>query len=224
MARTNKNVRLDLPDALSRHTYHNAVLCTYTFDPLFFEDYCLEQFSALTSNNNISVCTDRGTYQKIATAPESQRAKQVNLRYLLTPIDTKGRFHSKLFLFSTKTSGRLILGSANFTRPGLTSNAELVDVFDFDVGDQEEFLPLFQDAFAFVSSLAAGWPTDSLASNVQELRRATPWLGGTADPEIRSVRLLHNLDHALWNQIMVMVPQPVDRIHVLSRFSTNHRY
>jgi hypothetical protein len=218
MARANKNARLDLHDALSRHTYHNAVLCTYTFEPSFFEDYCLERFSALTSNNNISVCTDRGTYQKIAMAPESQRAKQVNLRYLLTPIDTKGRFHPKLFLFSTKTSGKLILGSANFTRPGLTSNAELADVFDFDVGEQEEFLPLFQDAFAFVSSLAEGWPTDSLASNVRELRRTTPWLGETADPEIRSLRLLHNLEHALWEQIMVMVPQPVDRIHILSRF------
>ncbi len=218
MARANKNVRLDLHDALSRHTYQNAVLCTYTFEPSFFEDYCLERFSALTSNNNISVCTDRGTYQKIALAPESQRAKQVNLRYLLTPIDTKGRFHPKLFLFSTKTSGRLILGSANFTRPGLMSNAELADVFDFDEGGQEEFLPLFQDAFAFISSLAEGWPTDSLASNVRELRRTTPWLGKAADPEIRSVRLLHNLSHVLWNQIMAMVPQPVDRIHVLSRF------
>ena len=115
MARTNKNSRLDLHEALSRRTYHNAVLCTYTFNPLFFEDYCLERFTALSSNNNISVCTDRTTYQRVALAPESQRPKHVNLRYLLSQIETKGRFHPKLFLFSTKTSGRLILGSANFT-------------------------------------------------------------------------------------------------------------
>jgi len=218
MARSNKTARLDLHDALSKRTYHNAVLCTYTFEPLFFEDYCLERFSALSSNNNISVCTDRTTYQRIALAPESQRPKQVNLRYLLCPIDTKGRFHPKLFLFSTKTSGRLILGSANFTRPGLTSNAELADVFDFEVDESEGLLPVFQDAFAFVSALAEDWPTESLASNVQELRRTTPWLGRTPDPAASSVRLLHNLEHALWDQIAAMVPRPIERIHVVSRF------
>jgi hypothetical protein len=218
MARGSKNTRLDLHDALSRRTYHNAILCTYTFEPLFFEDYCLERFSALSSNNNISVCTDRTTYQRITLAPESQRPKQVNLRYLLSPIDTKGRFHPKLFLFTTKTSGRLILGSANFTRPGLTSNAELADVFDFEVDDQEGLLPVFQDAFAFVSALAENWPAESLASNVQELRRTTPWLGGTPGSAARSVRLLHNLEYSLWDQITAMVPRPVDRIHVVSRF------
>ena len=69
MARVNKNSRLDLHEALSRRTFHNAVLCTFTFDPLFFENYCLERFNALIGNNNISVCTDRTTYQKIALAP-----------------------------------------------------------------------------------------------------------------------------------------------------------
>src|ERR1035441_1367266 len=96
MARGNRTTKLDLHDALSSRTYHNAILCTYTFEPLFFENYCLDRFSALSSNNNISVCTDRTTYQRIALTPESQRPKQVNLRYLLSPIDTKGRFDPKL--------------------------------------------------------------------------------------------------------------------------------
>jgi hypothetical protein len=218
MPRTNKKSRLDLHDALSRRTYHNAVLCTYTFDPLFFEDYCLERFNALSGNNNISVCTDRRTYQKIALAPESQRPNHLNLRYLLSQIETKGRFHPKLFLFSTKTSGRLILGSANFTRAGLTSNAELADVFDFELDEQEGLLPVFQDAFAFVQTLAEGWPAESLASNVRELRRTTPWLGTPTDASKRSVRLLHNLEHSLWDQIAAIVPRPVQRIHVVSRF------
>src|SRR5271165_3393441 len=218
MPRVSKNSRLDLHEALSRRTFHNAVLCTFTFDPLFFENYCLERFNALIGNNNISVCTDRTTYQKIALAPESQRPKQVNLRYLLSQIETKGRFHPKLFLFSTKTSGRLILGSANFTQAGLTSNAELADVFDFELGEEEEFLPMFQDAFAFVEALAEGWPAESLASNVREFRRGTPWLGGTSARDVGSVRLLHNLEHSLWGQISAMVPRPVERIHVVSRF------
>jgi hypothetical protein len=218
MARQNKSSRIDLHDALSRRTYHNAVLCTYTFEARFFEDYCLEKFSALSGNNNISVCTDRGTYQKIAFAPESQRPKHVNLRYLLSPIDTKGRFHPKLYLFTTKSSGRLILGSCNFTRPGLTSNAELADVFDFEAEEQEGNLPLFQDAFTFIEALAAGSSVRSFGSNVRELRRTTPWLGRTPAPGSASGRLFHNLEHSLWKQIAGMVPRPVERIHVVSRF------
>jgi hypothetical protein len=181
---------------------------------LFFEDYCLERFNAFSGNNNISVCTDRTTYRKIALAPESQQPKHVNLRYLLSQIETKGRFHPKLFLFSTKTYGRLIIGSANFTRAGLTSNAELFDVFDFELDEDEGLLPVFKDAFGFVQMLAEGWPAESLASNVREFRRGTPWLGAMADPGVRSVRLLHNLEHSLWGQTAAIVACPVECIHV----------
>lgn len=216
MARQSKSSRIDLHEALVRRTYHNAVLCTYTFDARFFEDYCLERFNALTGNDNISVCVDRLTYQEVARAPESQRPKHVNIRYLLSPIETAGRFHPKLYLFTTKSSGRLIVGSCNFTRPGLMSNAELVDVFDFEVEEQEGNLLLFQDAVGFIDALAERWPVESFASNVQELRRTTPWLGHT--PASRTARLLHNLNQSLWNQVAAVVPRPVDRVHVVSRF------
>ena len=218
MTRASKSSRLNLHEALSQRTYHHAVLCTFTFDPSFFEGYCLDHFTALSNNNNISVCTDRATYHKIVLSPESLRPKLVNLRYLLSPIDTNGRFHSKLFLLCTKTSGRLILGSANFTNAGLTSNAELVDVFDFEVNEREHFLGLFQDALSFVTALTEHWPVESLASNVGELLRGTPWLGKEKPSLVPSVRLLHNLDESLWQQILQLVKGPVDHIHVVSRF------
>lgn len=65
MARDAKSSRIDLHEELSQRTYHNAVLCTYTFDPRFFEDYCLERFSALSMNNNISVCIDGGRIRRL---------------------------------------------------------------------------------------------------------------------------------------------------------------
>jgi len=218
MARQSNRARLDLHDALSRGTYDNAVLCTYMFEPRFFEDYCLERFKTLSENNNISVCTDRWTYHHIALAPESQRPKKVNLRYLLTPIDTNGRFHPKLYLFTTKTSGRLIVGSCNFTRHGLTLNAELANVFDFEAEKDETHLPIFQDAFGFIQALADRWPSMSFAGNVGAMRRSTPWLKEPAGDGSRRVRLLHNLEQPLWNQIAAIVPRPVGRVHIISRF------
>lgn len=218
MARTAKKSRLDLHEALLRPSFATAVICTYTFDPLFFEDYCLEKFAALSNNNNISVLTDRLTYEKVISAPESQRPRQVNLRYLLHPITVKRRFHSKLFFFTTKTTGRLILGSANFTRAGLTANAEIVDVFDFELDEAEEFLPLFQDAFAYLTALAQRWPSESLTSNLNELHRSTPWLHADQPPSEGSTRFIHNLDRPLWDQISDTVDSSIDALHVVSRF------
>ena len=217
MARTTKK-RLDLHESLSRPTFDNAIICTYTFDPLFFENYCQDKFGSLTNNNNISVLTDRSTYLKVLYAPESQRPKRVNLRYLLHKIEVTRQLHSKLFLFTTKTTGRLIVGSANFTHAGLTTNAEVVDVFDFKLGESEDDLPLFQDALAFVVGLAARWPSESLTSNLDELQRNTPWLSAATERPERSIRLIHNIDHSLWGQISTHVTGSVEIVHIVSRF------
>jgi hypothetical protein len=91
-------------------------------------------------------------------------------------------------------------------------------VFDFEAEEQEGNLPIFQDAFAFIEALAEGSLAESLASNVRELQRTTPWLGQTPPPGSTTVRLLHNLEQSLWKQIAGVVPRPVERVHVVSRF------
>ncbi|MBI3325843.1 MAG: hypothetical protein HYZ81_03970, partial [Nitrospinae bacterium] len=51
--------RLNLHDALERQAFDHAVICTFTFDPQFFEGYCLERFRSLAENNNVTVIVDR---------------------------------------------------------------------------------------------------------------------------------------------------------------------
>lgn len=218
MKHTRRQSRLNVQEALSKHVFHNAVLTTFTFDPLFFEDYCLERFSSLASNNNISVIVDRGTYESVLTAPEMQQPKIANIRYLFHPVTVPGRFHAKIFLLTTRTAGRLVFGSANLTRPGLTSNAELVDEYNFEEGEDEAFRPLFREAFEFLNKVAERWPSEALLSNLGELRRSSPWLDGAVNPGPDQVRLLHNLERPLWSQLKEFVPRPVDEMHVVSRF------
>lgn len=210
--------RLNLEDALSRNVFHNAVITTYTFDPLFFEDYCLEQFRSFTGNNNISVIVDRQTYEGIISLPDAQQPKLANIRYLVHPVTLTGRFHPKLFLLTTKTSGRLIFGSANLTRPGLTSNAELVDQYDFEEQENEQYRYLFCEAFAFLSTVAERWPSRNLSSNLQELYRETPWLHTPPPTGPAPILFLHNLDRSLWTQLREAVADPVECVHVVSRF------
>jgi HKD family nuclease len=216
--KTRRQSRLNVQEALSRHVFHNAVLTTFTFDPFFFEDYCLERFSSLSSNNNISVIVDRGTYESVLATPETQQPNIANIRYLLHPVTVPGRFHAKVFLLTTRTAGRLVFGSANLTRPGLTSNAELVDEYNFEEGKDEAFRPLFREAFEFLNKVAERWPSESLVSNLGELRRSSPWLDGTVTVGPDRVRLLHNLDRSLWSQLMEYIPRPLDQMHVVSRF------
>ena len=91
-------------------------------------------------------------------------------------------------------------------------------MFDFELDEQEGFLPVFQDAFAFVRRWPKVGPQNRWHRTSVSFRGTTPWLGGAPDLDVRSVRLLHNLEHSLWDQIAAMVPRPVDRIHAVSRF------
>ncbi len=218
MAARKRRRGLNLQDALSQNTFHNAIFTTYTFDPMFFEDYCIENFPSLANNGNLSVLVDRGIYETIIAAPPAERPRLANLRYLVHPIAVPGRFHPKLFLLTTKTTGRLILGSANLTRPGLTSNAEIVDQYDFEEREDEHLHYLFCEAFEFLRTLVQRWPSENLRSNVDELYRATPWLQAPPKDGARPIRFLHNLDRPLWEQLQEILPGKADRMHVISRF------
>src|SRR5258707_12940143 len=111
MAQMESVDRFSLMDGLSKNVFHGAILTSCTFDPHFFEEFCLEKFPSLVNNENISVIVDRRTYDMLVKAPEVQQPKVANIRYLLHPVSVPGRFHPKIFFFSTKTAARLVFGS-----------------------------------------------------------------------------------------------------------------
>jgi len=113
--------RIDLHRTLQQiRTAAGAVICTYRFDPSFFEDYCMEKFGCLHRNNNITVLIDWGCYDELLSGTLRDRPNLANIRYLLQPITAKRVFHPKVFLFADEEKGSLLIGSANATRPGLT--------------------------------------------------------------------------------------------------------
>jgi HKD family nuclease len=211
--------KINLDGILRNHSYDHAILCTYTFDADFFEEYSLNKFEALRNNGNVTVIVDFITYQKSITGATYFRPKQANLRYLFCPISVSGAFHAKLFLFVSKTKGRLIVGSANFTRPGLTSNAELVGCYDFEVGKNENFHTLFTSAFRFLVDLNHHQPSWVLSSNLATIERDAPWLTHDKDiVENSNLSLIHNLHKPLWDQIIHEIEPPIDSVYILSRY------
>lgn len=209
--------RIDLHETLQRNAFTNAIICTYTFNPQFFEEYCLDKFDSLRRNGNITVILDHRTYQRAILASEHNRPRLANLRYLLHPAAPAGVFHSKLVLLASPKRGRLVIGSANFTRPGITSNAELVGAFDFELDKNEAALPLFAQAVAFLERMAERWPSESLDSNLAALRRDAEWLT-TVPAANDDVVLLDNLSRPLLDQLKERIVPPVSRLSVVSRF------
>lgn len=209
--------RLDLHKVLDSGSFDHAVILTYTFDPLFFEDYCLGNLQGLHSCKSISVCLDRTTYDKILSGSQSERPTQANLRYLLHPIKVPGVFHPKLVLLASAKKGRLLIGSSNFTRPGLTANAELVAAYEFKVDEKEEFGVAFRSAFTVIKAISERWPSRNLISNLQEMQRDCPWLD-TSDSKDVDVTVISNLDSPLLSQIISKMSGDIDSASVVSRY------
>ena len=209
--------RVDLHASLDNASFTHAVILTYTFDTSFFEKYCLEQLRAFSTCESITICLDRATYESALNTPASERPRQVNLRYLLHPIDVRGVFHPKMILLAAETRGRLIVGSANFTRPGLTSNAELAAVYDFKIGKQEEFGSLFGSAFEFLWNISVQWPSHNLKSNLQEIARQCEWISNRTDKG-EPAKLFTNIERPLLEQLGALVSSDIQSMALVAPY------
>lgn len=213
--------RVDLHEALLRRPFDHGVICTYGFDPFFFEKDCLDKLRALSHNANLSVLVDRGTYDDIVERSGTDRPTQANVRYLLYPIAARGVFHPKVFLFASRDRGRLILGSANFTAAGLYRNAELVGCFDYESEEDETFAPLFRSAFSFLTRLSQRkeYFGDALSWKLRWMSEEAPWLLPAEEPaEPADFELLDNLDAPLWEQLAARVEGAVETVSFVSRY------
>lgn len=211
------NSRLDLHAALDSDSFTQAVILTYTFDPAFFEKYCLVNLRALSTCQSVTICLDRATYENALDAPATERPRQVNVRYLLHPVDVPGVFHPKMILLVSENRARLIIGSANFTRPGLTSNAELAAVYDFRKKDREDLGSLFQSAFQFLWSISDQWPSKNLRSNLHEIARQSEWI---VEPSLEPcpARLLTNIERPLLEQLAALSTSQIQSISLVAPY------
>ncbi len=163
------SAQLDLHATLRKYSYDHAFLCTFNFQPEFFENYCLEQFESLETNNGISVIMDGLELDRLLAGDASDWPLKANIRYFLHGVRPRGRFHPKLFLLASKTRGLLVVGSANLTRSGLTRNAELVQSFSFESEKMEAALSLFQAARSFLGEVAKLWPSTELSQRLPNI-------------------------------------------------------
>jgi hypothetical protein len=224
---------LDLMDLLEQESADFAFICTYEFDPAFLERRLLRT-KALQKARRIVVFMDGGRYLELINS--GLPIRQLNRRYLVLPVPSAkpgGVFHPKLLLLLGAERTTLLVGSSNWTRPGLSHNLELCNVVALD-----------EEAFASASDLAVrGEAAVRVAFGLfKRFAQATkainpyvpldeeffgqaaeeyPWLVSASRPgePSDSPQLLHTLDEGLWSQVLVRLQgQSVERLSVVSPY------
>ncbi len=218
------------PDLLDGHTdVELALLTTFAFDPLFFEE-CLLRKKGLAGARRIAVLADERELNK-ATGSSQRSPRAYNHRYLVAPMSVRGRgvFHPKIGLLLGNSRAVLICGSANITQAGCTHNLELVNVISIDLSENglvkvaEGHLGMISQALMFFRDCVATLPAALqaiLTEWLDDLAEMLPWWrminGRIAGPEIR---LEHTLKKGLWPVITDWLgSKPADEVTVLSPF------
>jgi len=104
-------------------SYHKALLLTYSFDPIFFEQVVLPDLWAGRSSDILVL----GDESQIAASTQAASGQLWHLgkQYLLAGAKHAGAFHPKVMLRLGPKDGVIMLGSGNVTSSGWGGNQEV---------------------------------------------------------------------------------------------------
>ena len=126
-------------------TFHQALVLTYSFDPVFFEQIVLPDLWAGRTSDILVL----GDGREVSSAVQEAvgRLWHLGKRYVLGNAAHAGSFHPKLLLRIGPTEGAVMIGSGNVTSCGWGGNKELACgwVFGPKLADTGAWLPRFLD-------------------------------------------------------------------------------
>jgi hypothetical protein len=152
--------------------FHSSIATTFGIDFSAYENVVLPRLHAAGCRNNMIICDSRMI--TLALSDASTLPRHAGERYAVGGADARGVFHPKIFLQFGRTSGRLIIGSANLTVAGLAGNLELVDLIHCDAvpsGEQRLIIQAWNQVSEWIDD------AQGAGSNQWEWMAArTPWL------------------------------------------------
>ena len=201
-----RNDSYSLLDILQKSVgYDIALLTTYNFDIRLFEQAIL---NSLFTNNvrKVSVYVDA---EELVKSLQSVRSCQIGRKYMINPIRINSTFHPKVVLLLGKKKARLILGSANITTPGYTTNNEVFNFIDYSDKDPK-YLDLIVSAIGFFNSIDNN--SDQLDRELIEEAASYPYYHRTRHNE--ETYYLHNLKDSILSQARQLISDDVQRISI----------
>ena len=201
-----RNDSYSLLDILQKSVgYDIALLTTYNFDIRLFEQAIL---NSLFANNvrKVSVYVDA---EELVKSLQSVRNCQIGRKYMINPIRINSTFHPKVVLLLGEKKARLILGSANITTPGYTTNNEVFNFIDYSDKDPK-YLDLIVSAIGFFNSIDNN--SDQLDRELIEEAASYPYYHRTRHNE--ETYYLHNLKDSILSQARQLISDDVQRISI----------
>lgn len=164
-------------------TFHKALLLTYSFDPVFFEQVVLPDLWAGRASDILVL----GDKDQIRSGVQSAagRLRHLGKRYLLAGAKHSGSFHPKVLLRLGQADGAVMLGSGNLTSCGWGGNKELGCAWTFgpNHADKGTWLQALLDQLIT-------WCVSDLEREALMRMKDVPWLAMNASESRSSVPLL----------------------------------
>lgn len=155
--------------------FHTSIISTFGLDFEAYEAIAIQRLRDAGCNNNIVVADARMLAQ--ALADEARRPKFAGRRYSVVGAQAAGVFHPKVILQLGKTSGRLLVGSANMTAAGVAGNLEVVGEVTVE-GEDMTAAPLLRAAVDYLLKFTE--PSSVARRQVEWALKRTRWLPTTA--------------------------------------------
>ena len=205
--------------ALERHIEgeqpQRSLLMSYCSSLSFFEFALLPHLQA-SGDGAVTVLIDGSDYENSF----SDAIEGAGVDYTVEPVRLARRFHPKLYLFTRGDTASLFVASANLTKSGFRTNAEIVDrlmVSPQATGDARallqyaELLDLLPKRYAHFSKLVQ----DEFGRAANFIRR----VAHRAEGSVEGPLFLHNATTPLLEQIVSLVPgKDISEIVLISPF------
>ena len=201
-----RNDSYSLLDILQKSVgYDIALLTTYNFDIRLYEQAVL---NSLFANNvrKVSVYVDA---EELTKSLQSVRTCQIGRKYMVNPIRINSTFHPKVVLLLGEKKARLILGSANITTPGYTTNNEVFNFIDYSDKDPK-YLDLIVSAIGFFNSIDKN--SDQLDHELIKEAASYPYYHRTKHNE--EAYYLHNLKDSILSQVRQLISDDIQNISI----------
>ena len=119
---------MKLYEKFASRGFHTTIITTFGVDFDAYENIALSRLRGNGSRNNILVVDQR--MLAYALSSSSTAPPFAGRLYSVLGVAAKGVFHTKIILQLGRRQGRLIIGSANATAPGLAGNLELLGAIE----------------------------------------------------------------------------------------------
>ena len=153
-------------------SYHKALLLTFSFDPVFFEQVVLPDLWAGRSSDIVAI----GDREQIEASTQAAAGHLCYLgrNYVLARANHAGAFHPKVFLRVGSKDGAIMMGSGNVTSSGWGGNQELGTAWMIgpDYPDKGEWLHQFLEN-------VLSWCDNDLEKDAVRRLKDVPWLSLT---------------------------------------------